>query len=410
MRERRPSSPPWPCASAPSPGARPTPTSARRSTSSSSTRAARSRSTRGTPLFQVPGERNELRYAPRGVVAVIAPWNFPLAIPIGHGRGRRWRPATRSCSSPPSSRPAAARWSSRRCARPACPPSALGARCPARATPAPRSSRHPRRARRSRSPAPAPVGLDILRAAADVPPGRRHLKRVVAEMGGKNCVIVDADADLDDAVPAIVASAFLYAGQKCSAARARARARGDRRRAARAPRRRRRRSSQVGQARRFGTDVPPVIEREAQERVERYAQLAARRRARRGRARATACPSDGWFVRADASSPTCRADSPRAGRGDLRAAARGRARPRRRRRLRPHRRAAVRAHRRPVLAQPAHGRARRRAARRSATSTSTARSPARWSAASRSAATACRAPARRPAAPTTSCTSSSRRS
>ncbi len=64
-----------------------------------------------------------------------------------------------------------------------------------------------------------PVGLEIVeRARPARPPGQRHVKRVVSEMGGKNCVIVDADADLDDAVPAIVASAFTYGGQKCSAA------------------------------------------------------------------------------------------------------------------------------------------------------------------------------------------------
>ena len=63
-----------------------------------------------------------------------------------------------------------------------------------------------------------PVGLEIVRRAAEIAPGQRHLKRVVAEMGGKNCVIVDSDADLDDAVPALVKSAFDYAGQKCSAA------------------------------------------------------------------------------------------------------------------------------------------------------------------------------------------------
>ena len=45
------------------------------------------------------------------------------------------------------------------------------------------------------------VGLEILRAAAETPEGQGHVKRVVAEMGGKNCVIVDADADLDEAVP-----------------------------------------------------------------------------------------------------------------------------------------------------------------------------------------------------------------
>ena len=58
-------------------------TCARRSTSSSTTPAARSSSTRGRALLQVPGERNELRYVPRGVAAVISPWNFPLAIPCG---------------------------------------------------------------------------------------------------------------------------------------------------------------------------------------------------------------------------------------------------------------------------------------------------------------------------------------
>ena len=62
------------------------------------------------------------------------------------------------------------------------------------------------------------VGLEIVRAAAETPDGQRHVKRVVAEMGGKNCVIVDSDADLDEAVPALVDSAFGYAGQKCSAA------------------------------------------------------------------------------------------------------------------------------------------------------------------------------------------------
>ena len=64
----------------------------------------------------------------------------------------------------------------------------------------------------------AAVGLEIVEAAAQRAPGQNHLKHVIAEMGGKNCVIVDADADLDEAVPAIVDSAFAYAGQKCSAA------------------------------------------------------------------------------------------------------------------------------------------------------------------------------------------------
>ena len=137
-----------------------------------------------------------------------------------------------------------------------------------------------------------PVGLEIIRAAADTVPGQRYLKQVVAELGGKNCVIVDADADLDEAVPAIVFSAFTYAGQKCSAA-ARVlvhEAIADQliERIAGAVS-----VLDVGQADRLGTEVPPVIERAAQERVRRYAEIAARE----GRiaARVERVPETGWF-------------------------------------------------------------------------------------------------------------------
>jgi RHH-type proline utilization regulon transcriptional repressor/proline dehydrogenase/delta 1-pyrroline-5-carboxylate dehydrogenase len=61
------------------------------------------------------------------------------------------------------------------------------------------------------------VGLAIQKAAAELPYGQEHLKRVIRELGGKNAVIVDEDADLDEAVHGVVASAFGYAGQKCSA-------------------------------------------------------------------------------------------------------------------------------------------------------------------------------------------------
>jgi RHH-type proline utilization regulon transcriptional repressor/proline dehydrogenase/delta 1-pyrroline-5-carboxylate dehydrogenase len=61
------------------------------------------------------------------------------------------------------------------------------------------------------------VGLQIIAAAAVVSPGQEHVKRVIAEMGSKNAIIVDDDADLDAAVKGVVASAFGYAGQKCSA-------------------------------------------------------------------------------------------------------------------------------------------------------------------------------------------------
>jgi RHH-type proline utilization regulon transcriptional repressor/proline dehydrogenase/delta 1-pyrroline-5-carboxylate dehydrogenase len=61
------------------------------------------------------------------------------------------------------------------------------------------------------------VGCEIYAQAALLRPGQRHLKRVIAEMGGKNAIIVDASADLDQAVVGVVQSAFGYAGQKCSA-------------------------------------------------------------------------------------------------------------------------------------------------------------------------------------------------
>ena len=61
------------------------------------------------------------------------------------------------------------------------------------------------------------VGLEINRRAAITRPGQDHLKRVIAEMGGKNAIIVDDDADLDEAVVGVLQGAFGYSGQKCSA-------------------------------------------------------------------------------------------------------------------------------------------------------------------------------------------------
>ena len=61
------------------------------------------------------------------------------------------------------------------------------------------------------------VGLDIVQACGVVPEGQGHVKRVICEMGGKNAIIVDTSADLDEAVLGVRASAFNFQGQKCSA-------------------------------------------------------------------------------------------------------------------------------------------------------------------------------------------------
>ena len=169
----------------------------------------------GRPLFQVPGERNAMRYVPRGVVAVISPWNFPIAIPCGMvaaglatGNTVVLKPAEQS--------PACGLMVVQALRGAGVPPGAISL-LPGDGEAGAALVRHPDVATIAFTGS-GPVGLEILRVAGEVAPGQRHLKRVVAEMGGKNCVIVDSDADLDEAVPALVASAFVYAGQKCSAA------------------------------------------------------------------------------------------------------------------------------------------------------------------------------------------------
>jgi RHH-type proline utilization regulon transcriptional repressor/proline dehydrogenase/delta 1-pyrroline-5-carboxylate dehydrogenase len=169
----------------------------------------------GRDLLQAPGERNAMRYAPRGVAAVISPWNFPLAIPTGMtaaalatGNTVVLKPAEQS--------PGSALMLVRALHEAGVPPAAL-ALVPGFGETGAALVRHPG-VHVIAFTGSQPVGLEIVRAAAETPPGQRHVKRVVAEMGGKNCVLVDADADLDEAVPAIVRSAFVYAGQKCSAA------------------------------------------------------------------------------------------------------------------------------------------------------------------------------------------------
>jgi RHH-type proline utilization regulon transcriptional repressor/proline dehydrogenase/delta 1-pyrroline-5-carboxylate dehydrogenase len=121
-----------------------------------------------------------------------------------------------------------------------------------------------------------------------------RLKRVVAEMGGKNCMIVDADADLDDVLPAVIGSAFGFAGQKCSAtSRVLVHERiadvlGDRLRGAL-------HTLLVGDADRFDIDVPPVIEDSARTRIEATVAEAAAGGARVDRVPALP-DGDGYFV------------------------------------------------------------------------------------------------------------------
>jgi RHH-type transcriptional regulator, proline utilization regulon repressor / proline dehydrogenase / delta 1-pyrroline-5-carboxylate dehydrogenase len=250
----------------------------------------------GRPLVQVPGERNTMRYAPRGVAAVISPWNFPLAIPCGMtaaalaaGNAAVLKPAEQSPGSAGVLVEAL---------RAAGVPDDAVSLLPGFGEVGAALVRDPRVHVIAFTGSSA-VGLDIVRASAETPDGQGHVKRVVSEMGGKNCVIVDADADLDEVVPEVVHSAFGYAGQKCSAAARvlvhEAAADTLLERLAGAVR-----VLDVGQADRFATEVPPVIDQESQERVRRYAAMASPLAQSERQ-----LPSEGWFC-----APTLVADLP----------------------------------------------------------------------------------------------------
>lgn len=226
---------------------------------------------RGRSLGQVLGERNSMRYVGCGVVAVIAPWNFPLAIPTGMtaaalaaGNAVVLKPAEQS--------PGSALMLVQALREAGVPEGAVNL-LPGYGDVGQALVRDPGVNMIAFTGSSA-VGLEIIQAAAECPPAQRHIKRVVAEMGGKNCVIVDSDADLDEAIPAITISAFGYAGQKCSAASRvlahEAIVDALLRRLEGAVR-----TLVVGQAEGFETSVPPLIEREAQQRVSGYAQIAA---------------------------------------------------------------------------------------------------------------------------------------
>src|SRR5207249_2345830 len=113
------------------------------------------------------------------------------------------------------------------------------------------------------------VGLSIVAAAAQTRPGQRNVKKVIAEMGGKNAIIVDDDADLDQAVAGAVVSAFGFAGQKCSAC-SRLIVVGSAYDEAIARLGPAVRSLIVGPPHDPATFVPPVITREARDRIQGY--------------------------------------------------------------------------------------------------------------------------------------------
>lgn len=167
-------------------------------------------------LGHVPGEVNDYFYQPKGVAAVIPPWNFPMAICAGMSAAAVVTGNT-AIIKPASQSPIVAAKFVDILQRAGLPDGVVNF------VPGPGEEvgeylvQHPdidiiafTGSRR--------VGTRINQLAAEVQPGQDHLKRVIAEMGGKNALIIDSDADLDEAVLGTIASAFGYQGQKCSAA------------------------------------------------------------------------------------------------------------------------------------------------------------------------------------------------
>lgn len=162
-----------------------------------------------------PGERNRYAYSPIGIGAVIAPWNFPLAIPAGMVAAGL--AAGNAVLFKPSELSPVMGWHLVSAFRKAGLPEGVLAYLPGRGEAVGNFLvKHPRVGFIAFTGSQA-VGLSIVTDAARMQPGQRHVKRVVAEMGGKNAVIVDGTADLDQAVLGVVTSAVGYSGQKCSA-------------------------------------------------------------------------------------------------------------------------------------------------------------------------------------------------
>jgi RHH-type proline utilization regulon transcriptional repressor/proline dehydrogenase/delta 1-pyrroline-5-carboxylate dehydrogenase len=163
----------------------------------------------------VAGEKNEYFYEPRGVTVVIPPWNFPLAIPCGMSTAAIVTGNTVVLKPAEQSSVVGAKLME--IFQEVGLPAGVANYLPGRGEDVgPTLVQHPDVAMIAFTGSRG-VGLLINRQAAETPPNQDHVKRALAEMGGKNAVIVDEDADLDEAVHGVTASAFGYQGQKCSA-------------------------------------------------------------------------------------------------------------------------------------------------------------------------------------------------
>ena len=161
------------------------------------------------------GEENSYAYRSRGVCVVIAPWNFPMAILAGMTVAAMVTGNTVIMKPAEQSSVVAAKLME--IIRNASVPDGVVNFLPGIGEDiGPILVSHPD-VDLVAFTGSQNVGLEINRAAADTDKRQQNVRRVIAEMGGKNSIIVDDDADLDEAVVGVIKSAFNYAGQKCSA-------------------------------------------------------------------------------------------------------------------------------------------------------------------------------------------------
>jgi RHH-type transcriptional regulator, proline utilization regulon repressor / proline dehydrogenase / delta 1-pyrroline-5-carboxylate dehydrogenase len=165
--------------------------------------------------YDLAGENNHYFYQPKGIAVVISPWNFPLAIATGMtvaalvaGNCTLLKPAA------PSTVIAAKLIEI--LVEAGIPPGVLSY-LPGKGSEIGTHLVEHKDTNVIAFTGSREVGCRIYEEAAKLKPGQKHLKRVIAEMGGKNAIIVDESADLDQAVVGVMQSAFGYSGQKCSA-------------------------------------------------------------------------------------------------------------------------------------------------------------------------------------------------
>jgi 1-pyrroline-5-carboxylate dehydrogenase len=166
-------------------------------------------------VHQLPGEHDEMIYIPLGVGIVIPPWNFPAAILIGMTVASLVAGNT-AIIKPSSETPTIAAKFAEVLLEAGFPEASFTLLTGSGSTVGDVLVEHPK-TRFISFTGSRDVGLRINELAARHRPGQIWIKRVVAEMGGKDPIIVDAEADLDKAVDGVLASAFGYQGQKCSA-------------------------------------------------------------------------------------------------------------------------------------------------------------------------------------------------